>query len=117
MGDYTFHETALSGLTLGAGVRYTGSTYGDEANTFKVPDYTVWNTVIKYDLARFNLPGSSVALNVNNLFDKEYVSSCFATYGCFWGQNVKWSPRQPSVSNRLTGAAFGRSPPSRAYAG
>ncbi|HBE9178929.1 ferrichrome porin FhuA [Serratia fonticola] len=84
-GDYTFHETALSGLTLGAGVRYTGSTYGDEANTFKVPDYTVWNTVIKYDLARFNLPGSSVALNVNNLFDKEYVSSCFATYGCFWG--------------------------------
>jgi iron complex outermembrane receptor protein len=84
-GDYTFHETALSGLTLGAGVRYTGSTYGDEANTFKVPDYTVWNTVLKYDLARFNLPGSSVALNVNNLFDKEYVSSCFATYGCFWG--------------------------------
>ncbi|WP_431225118.1 ferrichrome porin FhuA [Serratia sp. L9] len=84
-GDYTFHETALTGLTLGAGVRYTGSTYGDEANTFKVPDYTVWNTVIKYDLARFNLPGSSVALNVNNLFDKEYVSSCFATYGCFWG--------------------------------
>ncbi|MNC76152.1 Ferrichrome-iron receptor precursor [compost metagenome] len=45
----------------------------------------MWNTVIKYDLARFNLPGSSVALNVNNLFDKEYVSSCFATYGCFWG--------------------------------
>lgn len=84
-GDYTFHETALSGLTFGAGVRYTGTTYGDEANTFKVPAYTVWNTVLKYDLARFNLPGSSIALNVNNLFDKQYVSSCFATYGCFWG--------------------------------
>ncbi|MFC0226405.1 ferrichrome porin FhuA [Serratia aquatilis] len=84
-GDYTFHETALSGLTLGAGVRYTGSTFGDEANTFKVPDYTIWNTVLKYDLARFNLPGSSVALNVNNLFDKQHVASCFATYGCFWG--------------------------------
>lgn len=84
-GDYTFHETALSGLTFGAGVRYTGITYGDEANTFKVPAYTVWNTVLKYDLARFNLPGSSIALNVNNLFDKQYVSSCFATYGCFWG--------------------------------
>ncbi|MFZ1874365.1 MAG: ferrichrome porin FhuA [Chania sp.] len=84
-GDYTFYETALSGLTMGAGVRYTGSTFGDEANTFKVAGYTVWNSVIKYDLARFNLPGSSVALNVNNLFDKEYVASCFATYGCFWG--------------------------------
>ncbi|CUZ92913.1 MULTISPECIES: ferrichrome porin FhuA [Serratia] len=84
-GDYTFHETALSGLTFGAGVRYTGSSFGDEANTFKVPASTVWNTVLKYDLARFNLPGSSIALNVNNLFDKQYVSSCFATYGCFWG--------------------------------
>jgi outer membrane receptor protein involved in Fe transport len=24
--DYTFHETALSGLTVGAGARYVGST-------------------------------------------------------------------------------------------
>ncbi|HCT9094931.1 ferrichrome porin FhuA [Serratia liquefaciens] len=83
--DYTFHETALSGLTLGSGVRYVGSSYGDEANTFKVKDYTVVDAAIKYDLARFNLPGSSIGINVNNLFDKEYVSSCFATYGCYWG--------------------------------
>ncbi|CAI0923270.1 ferrichrome porin FhuA [Serratia proteamaculans] len=83
--DYTFHETAISGLTLGSGVRYVGSSYGDEANTFKVKDYTVVDAAIKYDLARFNLPGSSIGINVNNLFDKEYVSSCFATYGCYWG--------------------------------
>jgi iron complex outermembrane receptor protein len=83
--DYTFHETSISGLTLGSGVRYVGSSYGDEANTFKVKDYTVVDAAIKYDLARFNLPGSSIGINVNNLFDKEYVSSCFATYGCYWG--------------------------------
>lgn len=83
--DYTFHETALSGLTLGSGVRYVGSSYGDEANTFKVKDYTVVDAAVKYDLARFNLPGSSVGININNLFDKEYVSSCFNTYGCYWG--------------------------------
>ncbi|CAI1732623.1 Ferric hydroxamate uptake [Serratia quinivorans] len=83
--DYTFHETAISGLTLGSGVRYVGSSYGDEANTFKVKDYTVVDAAIKYDLARFNLPGSSIGINVNNLFNKEYVSSCFATYGCYWG--------------------------------
>lgn len=29
--------------------------------------------------------GSNVALHVNNLFDREYVASCFNTYGCFWG--------------------------------
>ncbi|HEJ9096905.1 ferrichrome porin FhuA [Serratia odorifera] len=83
--DYTFYETALSGLTLGSGVRYVGSSYGDEANSFKVKDYTVFDAAVKYDLARFNLPGSSIAINVNNVFDKEYVSSCFATYGCYWG--------------------------------
>lgn len=83
--DYTFYETALSGFTFGSGVRYVGSSYGDESNTFKVPDYTTVDAVIKYDLGRFNLPGSSIALNVNNVFDKEYVSSCFSTYGCYWG--------------------------------
>lgn len=83
--DYTFHETALSGLTLGAGARYVGSTYGDSANSFKVPDYTTIDAVVKYDLARLNLPGSSIAVNVNNVFDKEYVASCFDTYGCYWG--------------------------------
>lgn len=83
--DYTFYETALSGLTLGAGVRYVGSSYGDNANTFKVDSYTVWDGAIKYDLARVGMPGSSLAINVNNLFNKKYVSSCFATYACYWG--------------------------------
>ncbi len=83
--DYTFYETALSGLTLGAGVRYVGTSYGDDANTFKVDPYTVWDAAIKYDLGRFNMPGSSLAINVNNLFDKKYVSSCYATYACYWG--------------------------------
>ncbi|WP_369790420.1 ferrichrome porin FhuA [Rouxiella sp. WC2420] len=83
--DYTFYETALSGLTLGAGVRYVGTSYGDDANTFKVDPYTIWDAAIKYDLGRFGMPGSSLAVNVNNLFDKKYVSSCYATYACYWG--------------------------------
>ncbi len=41
--------------------------------------------MVKYDLARFGLPGSSVAVNVNNLFDREYVSSCYSEYACYWG--------------------------------
>ena len=84
-GDYTFYEGALSGLTLGTGGRYVGSSYGDPDNTFKVGSSTVMDAVVKYDLARLGLAGSSVAVNVNNLFDREYVSSCFNTYGCFWG--------------------------------
>ncbi|MNG65420.1 Ferrichrome-iron receptor precursor [compost metagenome] len=85
--DYTFHETAVSGLTLGSGVRYVGSSssFNSDNSTFKVPDYTLVDATIKYDLARFGLPGSSVGVNINNLFDKTYVSSCYRDYACYWG--------------------------------
>ncbi|EJG0607660.1 ferrichrome porin FhuA [Cronobacter sakazakii] len=89
--DYTFHDTALSGLTVGAGGRYVGNTvsyyaYGDKQNQpFNVASYTVADAMMKYDLARLGLPGSSVALNVNNLFDREYVSSCYKDYARYWG--------------------------------
>ncbi len=85
--DYTFHETAVSGLTLGSGVRYVGSSssFNSDNSAFKVPDYTLVDATIKYDLARFGLPGSSVGVNINNLFDKTYVSSCYRDYACYWG--------------------------------
>lgn len=84
-GDYTLFDGALSGLTLGTGVRYTGSSKGDPANTFTVGSYTLVDALVRYDLARVGMAGSNVALHVNNLFDREYVASCFNTYGCFWG--------------------------------
>lgn len=89
--DYTFHETALSGLTFGAGARYVGNTssfYGSGPKTnqtFNVASYTVADAMVKYDLARFGLPGSSIGVNVNNLFDREYVSSCYRDHACYWG--------------------------------
>ena len=83
--DYTFFDGPLSGLTLGTGGRYTGSSYGDPANSFKVGSYTVVDALVRYDLARVGMAGSNVALHVNTLFDREYVASCFNTYGCFWG--------------------------------
>ncbi|UNC51548.1 ferrichrome porin FhuA [Enterobacter huaxiensis] len=84
-GDYTMFDGPLSGLTLGTGVRYTGSSKGDPANTFTVGSYTLVDALVRYDLARVGMAGSNVALHVNNLFDREYVASCFNTYGCFWG--------------------------------
>ena len=83
--DYTFFDGPLSGLTLGTGGRYTGSSYRAPANSFKVGSYTVVDALVRYDLARVGMAGSNVALHVNNLFDREYVASCFNTYGCFWG--------------------------------
>jgi len=89
--DYTFHETALSGLTVGSGVRYVGESKGlystgpDTNQNFNVAAYTTVDAVVKYDLGRFGLPGSSIGVNVNNLFDRDYVASCYRDYACYWG--------------------------------
>ena len=61
--------------------------------------YALMDATVKYDLARFGLPGSSVGVNVNNLFDREYVSSCYSEYACYWGAGLRLSRPQPSASN------------------
>ena len=89
--DYTFHETALSGVTVGAGVRYVGESQGlystgpDVNQNFSVAGYTTFDAALKYDLGRFGLPGSTVGVNVNNLFNRDYVASCYREYACYWG--------------------------------
>ena len=81
-------------MTVGAGARYIGSTVsyyktdtstGNKNDAFNVAGYALMDATVKYDLARFGLPGSSVGVNVNNLFDREYVSSCYSEYACDWG--------------------------------
>ncbi|WP_251361588.1 TonB-dependent receptor, partial [Escherichia coli] len=48
---------------------------GKKNDAFSVAGYALMDATVKYDLARFGLPGSSVGVNVNNLFDREYVGS------------------------------------------
>jgi iron complex outermembrane receptor protein len=68
-------------------VRYIGSTYGDQANTFKVPSYTLFDAAIRYDLAylRSELKGWQVGVNGTNLTDKTYVSQCLGLNDCSYG--------------------------------
>lgn len=80
--DYTFQHGPLQGFGLGGGVRYVGSSYADADNTIKVPDVTLYDAAVHYDFDNVRL-----ALNVKNLFDKEYAAGCFVrsstlcTYG------------------------------------
>ena len=87
-GDYTWHNGVLDGFGIGAGARYTGNTYGDEANTWlgKADAYTVFDAVVHYDLGRLDnsLKGASLAVNATNLFDKDYISTCDSFY-CYYG--------------------------------
>lgn len=86
-GHYTFRTGVLSGLGLGAGVRYVGSGAGDPANTFSTPAYTLVDAAISYDLAAASpaLKGWKVQVNAQNLFDKEYISGCYGTTQCSFG--------------------------------
>ena len=86
--DYHFTGQALQGVTLGGGARYTGKNYGDSANTFKTPSFVVYDATLSYDLAALDprLKGVATSLNVQNLFDREYVSSCNYSFGCYYGQ-------------------------------
>ena len=45
--SYNFADLGLSGLTLGAGVRYIGSSVGHLANE-QVPDVTLWDAAVGY---------------------------------------------------------------------
>lgn len=62
---------AFGDLTLGFGVRYVGETYGDTANTVAIDGYAIADAALNYRVT----DSVSFQVNVNNLFDKEYVST------------------------------------------
>lgn len=86
-GNYHFHNGPLAGLTLGTGVRYTGSSYGDNKESFNVPHYILYDAMASYNLgaASSQLKGVVVQLNITNLTDKHYVASCSNNEACFYG--------------------------------
>ena len=85
--DYRFTEGPLIGLGLGGGVRYLGNSWGDPANTFKVPENVLLDAVASYDLKYINptLQGFTMQINAQNLLDEKYVTGCFGYSGCYFG--------------------------------
>lgn len=78
--DYTFAEdTALEGFGIGAGARYVGQRYGNATNTFDLSGVTLLDAGVHYEKN-----GYRASLNVQNIADKEYLSSC-GTFGCYYG--------------------------------
>jgi len=81
-------DDAWGGLSFGGGARYVGQTYGDNANKFDVPGYTLFDAALRYDFGKADpkLEGLKASINVSNLLDKKYVSSCIGDTGCYWGE-------------------------------
>ncbi len=95
--SYDFKDGPARGLTVGGGVRYVGSTFGNDANTIEVPSYTLFDASIGYELGQSfpALQGTALRLSATNLADKRYVVNSTAP-GAAWygsGRNVVLSVR------------------------
>lgn len=85
--DYTLQQGQFTGFGLGGGVRYIGDSYGDAVNSIRIPDYTLFDAVIHYDLSYLDpkLRGVNLAVNATNLANRYYVASCTTLQSCFLG--------------------------------
>ncbi|MBP0492696.1 TonB-dependent siderophore receptor [Roseomonas sp. SG15] len=91
-GEYTFVNAAgpLSGLTLGAGVRYLGNTTSANSNYYVVPSTTLFDATVRYDLEKLSprMRGLTLRVNASNLADTRYVSRCSTNDSCFYGNRL-----------------------------
>lgn len=69
----------LEGVSVGGGARYVGTSYANSDNSLKVPAVTVFDAMARYRWQQWQL-----ALNVQNLTDKEYLNTC-QDNGCHYG--------------------------------
>jgi iron complex outermembrane recepter protein len=95
--DYTMRDGRLAGLGFGAGARYVGNNYGDQANLIYIPSYTLFDAAMHYDLAYLSpaWKGAVFSVNVLNLLNTYYVSTCQTLSQCYVGNGrlVKVSMR------------------------
>nr|USU30577.1 TonB-dependent siderophore receptor [Methylobacterium sp. OTU13CASTA1] len=87
LATYRFLDGPLLGLEIGGGVRYLGPSWGDAANTFKVPESVLVDATASYDLKYLDpsLQGFSMQVNATNLLDERYVSGCNGYTSCYYG--------------------------------
>ena len=90
-------ERPLGGLSIGGGFRYVGASFGSTSykvvnsvttfETFKVKGFTLFDALIGYDLGYASpaLNGMSLAVNAQNLLDKQHVSACSFSNSCYFG--------------------------------
>jgi iron complex outermembrane receptor protein len=79
--NYSLTDGTLRGLSLGAGARYIGSMYGNNANTFGADSYTLFDASASYQLT----PQVTLAVYAQNLLDEDYTATCDSATSCYPG--------------------------------
>ncbi|WP_320199682.1 TonB-dependent siderophore receptor [Agrobacterium sp. rho-13.3] len=89
--DYEVQSGALEGLGIGAGIRYVGSSFGDDVHTpvYNNEARTFIDASLRYDLGKLNSAMEGVKLHVNatNLLDE--VNQVCATGYCLYDEGRK----------------------------
>jgi iron complex outermembrane receptor protein len=90
--EYAFIHASgpISGLTIGAGVRYLGNTSAVNTGGAVVPSTTLFDAGFRYNLAVLSerMKGLEFAVNASNLADTRYVGRCAGESGCFYGNRL-----------------------------
>lgn len=82
-GDYTVRSGPLAGFGLGAGVRYTGPTWGNNDNTLRLDSSWLADAALHYDITE----NARFALNASNVFDETVLAQCSSDSACYYGQD------------------------------
>ncbi|MFT8782945.1 TonB-dependent siderophore receptor [Acetobacter syzygii] len=85
--DYTPPSNILKGIGINGGIRYVGFTYSDAVNSYKAPDYLLFDIGAHYDFGATipTLKGLRAQLAISNLTNKYYITSC-NTSSCYLGE-------------------------------
>ncbi|MFK3888232.1 TonB-dependent siderophore receptor [Sphingomonas sp. NPDC079357] len=96
--DWAPERGTFRGVALGGAVRHVDEVYAGvytppenpaAAAPLNSPSYTVYDAWARFDLERLSpsLKGLTASVNASNLFDKTYITSCFANYAWCWYGN------------------------------
>jgi iron complex outermembrane receptor protein len=78
--DWTWHAGALAGFGIGSGIRYQSASAGAPDNSLTVASYTLYDAGLHYDTRHWRF-----SLDVENLFDRRFVSGCQSYAVCAFG--------------------------------
>lgn len=75
------------GLSAGAGVRFIGRQWADDANSERLPSVTLFDAMVRAEAGAWfpAMKGAWLQVNASNLGDRAYVSGCYGTTNCYRG--------------------------------
>lgn len=85
----------LAGFGFGGGVRYVGESFGDAANAYGIPSFTLLDLFLRYDPQTTNASrtGVSFSLYGRNMADERYLATCSGPGGCTFGEGRSLTAR------------------------